>query len=171
MRKTGYLRLQSVPEEFKERLVHNLKTLRPFEDWKECFDRNILLSEAFPWPFSEEGWEFWHKVDNGARIDKNDLLDAIIEAKSRGFDDGVYTKFGRVMQSNPETGRTFDHEILLDGTFYFRNIKVRNEKGKWIKPISEKKYRKLVEKQQEPDVAEFEKILKNLFGDSGIRFN
>jgi len=27
-----------------------------------------------------------------------------------------------------------DHELQDDGTFYYRNIKVRNSKGKWIKP-------------------------------------
>ena len=173
MKKSG-LRLQDVPVEFRERLINNLKGLRGFEDPMEVIGRNIKLSEAFPWALSEEGHMFWMDVDNGARISTDDLLDAIIEAQARGFEVGVFTEFGQVVATG-RNGEPFSHELLPDGSFYYKNIKVRNGEGKWIKPISEKKYLKLQQSNgdpnQVPELRQLESILDEIIKSLGISKN
>ena len=172
--KKSRLRLQDVPVEFRERLINNLKTLRKFEDPMEVIARNIMLSEAFPWIFSEEGHKFWMDVDNGARVSTDDLLDAIIEAHARGFNVGVFTEFGQVVSTSKE-GELFQHELFPSGTFYYKNIKVRNSEGKWIKPISEKKYLKLQESKsnsnQVDELSQLENILDEIMKSMGISKN
>ena len=56
-----------------------------------------------------------------------------MEAESRGFTDGVSTKYGVIRNRRTPSSPILDHELQDDGTFYYRNIKVRNSKGKWIK--------------------------------------
>jgi hypothetical protein len=131
MAKKFGLRLQEIPTEFVVRVVRNIEMFRP-EPWEDLVIANIHLCEAFPWLLTEEGHEFWFKVASGEVIDKDALLDAISEAKSRGLKDGCWTEHGQVLKENPITGEKFEHELLFDGTFYFRNIKARDEEGNWV---------------------------------------
>ena len=113
-------------------------------------------------------------VNDGATIDTDDLLDAIREAQSRGFKIGVFTEFGQVVSTSKE-GELFQHELLPCGTFYYKNIKVRNSEGKWIKPISEKKYLKLQESKsnsnQVDELSQLENILDEFMKSMGISKN
>jgi hypothetical protein len=182
--KKSRLRLQDVPEEFRERLINNLKLFRFFETPEEAITSNVLLAEAFPWMLTEEGHKFWDSVDNGARVTTDDLLDAVSEAQSRGFKAGVFTKYGQIFERSPIDGKVYRHELLPCGTLYYNNVKVRNAKGKWIKPITEEKFlqsakSKFLEthKLREPkslqntDEEEFIKTLQAIAKQIGLNLN
>jgi hypothetical protein len=167
MAKKFGLKLQEIPEEFRVRLVRNIEAFRR-EPWQNLLRANIYLCEAFPWMLTEEGHEFWLKVASGEVIDKDLLLDAISEAKSRGFKDGGWTEHGKILKESPFDGEKFEHELLFDGTFYFRNIKVRDDKGNWISPTGKGKGKKINNTpntqigSQEEFMDELTRMLKNM---------
>jgi hypothetical protein len=133
------LRLASVPREHRDKLFANLVKHRGIEVCKRLVDENAFLSSSFPWDFTDEGHEFWSTINNGGNpVDSqrppiNQLQSLIKEAESRGFADGVSTKFG-VIRERGRDGNIYEHELCDDGSFFYHNIRVLNSEGKWCKP-------------------------------------
>lgn len=130
------IKLSSVPKEHHTELFETLVEFRGMVDSRTVLVDDVTLKEAFPWALSKRGHYFWEAIDNGLQptvttttttttIETVD--DLVAEAESRGFKVGVWTKFGRIDDG-------IDHELCDSGSFYYRNIKVRNRKGKWLKP-------------------------------------
>jgi hypothetical protein len=133
------LRLASVPREHYNKLFANLVKHRGVEVSKVLVASNALLSASFPWDFTEEGYLFWKTINDGGnpvdsqRASSNQLQSLITEAESRGFADGVSTKFGLIRKCRKD-GTVYEHELCDDGSFFYHNIRVLSAKGKWCKP-------------------------------------
>lgn len=133
------LRLASVPREHYNKLFANLVKYRGVEVSKELVSQNALLSASFPWDLTDEGYLFWKTINDGGnpidsqRALSNQVQSLIAEAESRGFANGVSTKFG-VIRERSKNGNIYEHELCDDGSFFYHNIKVLNSEGKWCKP-------------------------------------
>jgi hypothetical protein len=127
------IKLSETPQEHYTKLFENLLQFRGVEGSKKILVDDESLKAAFPWCLSKEGHEFWETIDDSGNsittttTTANELDELVKEAESRGFKIGVWTKFGKI-------GSGIDHELCDDGSFYYRNIKVRTKKGKWCKP-------------------------------------
>lgn len=130
------IKLSETPREHYTELFETLIEFRGVKVAKRLLQMDETLKASFPWCLSKRGHEFWQAIDNGqpttvttttttATTETVDELAA--EAESRGLKVGVWTKFGKIDDG-------IDHELCDDGSFYYRNIKVRSEKGKWCKP-------------------------------------
>jgi len=137
------IRINQVPMKYWSLLADNLLIFRPGELGVDAARRNVTLSEAFPWSLTEQGHDFWYKINNeedpesntSSTVNGEKIEDVVTEAESRGFADGVNTKYGLIKDEHINGQGVLPHELCSDGSFYYRNIKVRNSKGKWIKPI------------------------------------
>ena len=134
------LRLASVPREHYNKLFANLVKHRGVEVSKLLVASNALLAASFPWDFTDEGHEFWKTINEGGNptTTSNQVIDdklqsLITEAESRGFADGVSTKFGVIRKCRID-GTEYEHELCDDGSFFYRNIRVLSANGKWCKP-------------------------------------
>ena len=131
------IKLSETPEEHYTKLFENLLQFRGVEGSKLILQMDLPLKAAFPWLLSKEGHKFWEDIDDGitgvngvttTTTTKSEILEELVaEAEARGFKIGVWTKFGKI-----DGG--IDHELQDDGSFYYRNVMVRNKKGKWCKP-------------------------------------
>ena len=135
------IKLSETPQEHYTKLFENLLHFRGVEGSKLVLKVDVPLKAAFPWVLSKEGHEFWEDIDNGitgtngtttttttTTTTKSETVEELTaEAEAKGFKIGVWTKFGKI-----DGG--IDHELQDDGSFYYRNIKVRSPKGKWCKP-------------------------------------
>jgi hypothetical protein len=155
------IRLSQVPSRYHSQMFNNLIARRGIEGSRGAIVDDITLSQAFPWLFTPEGHEFWQAISEGgspgvtvtSTTASSELEELVKEAESRGFANGVSTKWG-VIKDEFEPGYGIQpHELLPDGTFYYRNIKVRNAKGKWIKPSEQPKkgYKVITGGDQLPD--------------------
>ena len=135
----GDLRLADVPREHRDKLFANLVKHRGVEVSKHLVNTNALLSASFPWDLTDEGHLFWKTINDGGnpvdsqRTSSNQLQSLITEAESRGFADGVSTKFGLIRKCRKD-GTVYEHELCDDGSFFYHNIRVLSAKGKWCKP-------------------------------------
>jgi hypothetical protein len=122
------IKLSQVPLEHQELLFENLIRFRGVNKSGELILENAFLSAAFPWVMSEQGHKFWQDIDDEVQsVKKETVEDLVAEAESRGFKEGVWTKFGLINGG-------MEHELCNDNSFYYRNIKVRTSEGKWCKP-------------------------------------
>lgn len=127
------IKLSSVPTEHHTELFETLIQFRGIDGSKIVLLDDVTLKEAFPWALTKKGHHFWETIDNGQQptVTTTSTLETVdelaAEAESRGLKVGVWTKFGRIDDG-------IDHELCDDGSFYYRNIKVRSSKGKWCKP-------------------------------------
>jgi hypothetical protein len=125
------IKLSETPQEHYTKLFENLLHFRGVEGSKRLLIDDDFLKAAFPWVLSKEGHEFWETIDNGGKVittTKSETVEEVVaEAESRGFNIGVWTKFGQIVSGE-------DHELQSDGSFYYRNVMVRTKKGKWCKP-------------------------------------
>jgi hypothetical protein len=132
--------ISQVPTKYWPNLAENLRNFRGVKESLEVAKMDLDLQKAFPWVFSLEGHSFWQDIYEGkdprgnTPIKNETVEDLVKEAKSRGFKNGVNTKWGKISKCD-EDGKVFKHELCSDGCFFYRNIKVRNEKGEWIKPL------------------------------------
>lgn len=127
------LRLSQVPREYQEKMFYNLIKHRGVKAAEQLIVEDATLSCSFQWCNSKEGYKFWQAINNGYNPPMDvtmtsELESVVAEAESRGFKVGVQTKYGCICDT------TIAHELLPDGSFFYRNIQVRNSKGKWIKP-------------------------------------
>ena len=119
----------------KELFVEQFLKFRDEEALVQCIDMDIDLKTGFPWSLSSQGHEFWMDIDNGKQppiptTSSNvsnwcKTLDMAKQAEDRGFSLGTWTKYGQIVTNE-------DHELLPNGDFYYRNIKVFKN-GQWIK--------------------------------------
>jgi hypothetical protein len=137
------LRVAQVPKEFRNQMFANMVTIRGREGTLEACEKNITLSEAFPWLLTPEGHHFWQDISDGktpkpvgVSAAGETLEQMVQEAERRGFANGVHTKWGQIKERFNNNSAIQEHELQDDGTFYYRNIKVRKANGKWIKPLS-----------------------------------
>lgn len=138
------IRLSQVPQVYHNQMFTNMVKIRGVENSRQALEEDITLSGAFPWLLTPEGHEFWETISEGktpsvtvtSTTASSELEEVIQEAEQRGFANGVGTKYGQITECNPYTGEIQEHELQSDGTFYYRNIKVRKANGKWIKPLS-----------------------------------
>ena len=125
------IKLSETPREHYTKLFENLLHFRGVEGSKLILKADVPLFAAFPWALSKEGNEFWEDIDNSGKVvttTKSETLEEVVaEAEARGFNIGIWTKFGRIVSGE-------DHELQSDGSFFYRNIMVRTKKGKWCKP-------------------------------------
>lgn len=143
-------RVTFMPEEYYNDFFEEIVSVRGVALAREFIKRDGTLAEAFPWALSSKGHSFWQRVEDETRENyryengitptskpsksSESLDDLVKEAESRGFAEGVSTKWGIIRNRRTPSSPILDHELQDDGTFYYRNIKVRNSKGKWIKP-------------------------------------
>lgn len=140
------IRLSQVPSQYHNQLFVNLVRFKGVNGSAEAIIEDALLSGAFPWLLTDEGHEFWKAIDEGIEpgttvtttTASSELEDLVKEAEARGFANGVQTKWGRIRDEYEPGVGILPHELLPDGTFYYRNIKVRKANGKWIKPLKQK---------------------------------
>jgi hypothetical protein len=117
----------------KELFVVEFLKFRDQEDLVKCIDMDIDIKGGFPWSLSSQGHEFWMHIDMGKQplvstpSSSNccKVLEMTKEAERRGFSLGTWTKYGQIVTNE-------DHELLPNGDFFYRNIKVFKN-GKWIK--------------------------------------
>ena len=131
------IKLSETPREHYTELFETLIEFRGVKGAKRLLQIDETLKASFPWCLSKRGHKFWEAIDNGqpttvttttTTTTTTETVDELAaEAESRGFKIGVWTKFGKI-----DGG--IDHELCDDGSFYYRNIKVRSKKGKWCKP-------------------------------------
>lgn len=144
MSRVTKIKLSQVPEVYHNQMFNNMLALRGVEGARQAIVENITLSAAFPWMMTPEGHEFWEKISEGGspkttvttRTVSSELEEVVKEAETRGFANGVNTKWGLIKDEYEPGSGIQPHELLPDGTFYYRNIKVRKANGKWIKPLS-----------------------------------
>jgi hypothetical protein len=144
----------------KELFVVEFLRFRNQEELGKCIDMDIDLKAGFPWGLSSQGHEFWMDIDNGkqpfitvpASSDCCKVLEMTKEAERRGFALGVWTKYGQIVTNE-------DHELLPNGDFYYRNIKVFKN-GKWIKAREIPTQKTLDEQQKSAEM--FSEILPML---------
>ena len=138
------INLSKVPSEYQKQMFANLVNVRGVEGGLQAVVEDITLSSAFPWVLSPEGHDFWEAISEGKSPDvtvtsttvSSELEEVIKEAEQRGFASGVNTKWGLIRDEYKPGYGIQPHELLPDGSFYYRNIKVRKANGKWIKPLS-----------------------------------
>jgi hypothetical protein len=138
------INLSKVPSEYQKQMFANLVNVRGVEGGLQAVVEDITLSSAFPWVLSPEGHDFWEAISEGKSPDvtvtsttvSSELEEVIKEAEQRGFANGVNTKWGQIKDEYKPGYGIQPHELLPDGTFFYRNIKVRRADGKWIKPLS-----------------------------------
>jgi hypothetical protein len=117
----------------KELFVEQFLKFRDEETLVKCIDMDIDLKAGFPWSESSQGHKFWMDIDDGkqptvptpASNNCCKVLEMTKEAERRGFSLGTWTKYGQIVTNE-------DHELLPNGDFYYRNIKVFKN-GQWIK--------------------------------------
>jgi hypothetical protein len=138
------INLSKVPSEYQRQMFANLVSTRGVEGGLQAVVEDITLSSAFPWLLSPEGHDFWEAISEGRSPDvtvtsttvSSELEEVVKEAEARGFANGVQTKYGQIKDKYKPGSGIQPHELLPDGSFYYRNIKVRSAKGKWTKPLS-----------------------------------
>jgi len=147
----------------KELFVVEFLKFRTEDDLVKCIDMDIDLKGGFPWSLSSQGHEFWMHIDMGeqppitvpASSDCCKVLEMTKEAERRGFALGVWTKYGQIVTNE-------DHELLPNGDFYYRNIKVFKN-GKWIKAREMPTQKTLDEQQKRAEMfSELLPMLKKL---------
>jgi hypothetical protein len=147
----------------KELFVEEFLRFRNQEELGKCIDMDIDLKSAFPWNLTNQGHVFWMDIDNGkqpsitvpASSDCCKVLEMTKEAERRGFALGVWTKYGQIVTNE-------DHELLPNGDFYYRNIKVFKN-GKWIKAREMPTQKTLDEQQKRAEMfSELLPMLKKL---------
>jgi hypothetical protein len=142
-------RVTFMPEEYYNDFFEEIVDVRGVALAREFIKRDGTLAEAFPWALSSKGHSFWQRVEDETRENyryengitptskpskqSESINDLIMEAESRGFTEGASTKYGVIRNRRTPSSPILDHELQNDGTFYYRNIKVRDSKGKWIK--------------------------------------
>jgi hypothetical protein len=116
----------------KELFVEQFLKFRDQQELVKCIDMDIDLKAGFPWSESSQGHKFWMDIDDGKQPSTSSTvsnwcktLDMAKQAEDRGFSMGVWTKYGQIVSDE-------DHELLPNGDFYYRNIKVFKN-GQWIK--------------------------------------
>lgn len=138
------LRLSQVPSEYHNQMFKNLVDVRGVKGAGDAVLEDITLSQAFPWLLTPEGHCFWETISEGetpsvksvSKPTRSELEELVEEAERRGFGNGVNTKWGVIRERESSGYPIQEHELCDDGSFYYRNIKVRNKKGKWIKQLS-----------------------------------
>lgn len=143
MSRVTKIKLSQVPSEYQKQMFANLVSTRGVERGLQVVVEDITLSSAFPWLLTPEGHEFWAKISEGGspkttvttRTVSSELEEVVKEAEQRGFASGVNTKYGQIRDEYKPGYGIQPHELLPDGSFYYRNIKVRKANGKWIKPL------------------------------------
>jgi hypothetical protein len=142
------IRLSQVPQEHLNKAFKNLLDQRGLKESWEVVKRDSNLISAFDWHRSDQGFNFWDDINEGkdpvtstttTTSSLTPLEEAIAEAERRGFANGVLTKNGEIRERFDEDSDILDHDLREDGSFFYRNIRVRNSKGKWIKPNVEPK--------------------------------
>jgi hypothetical protein len=139
------INLSKVPSEYQNQMFANLVKIRGVEGGLQAVVEDITLSAAFPWLLTPEGHDFWEAISEGrspgvtvtSTTTSSELEEVIKEAEARGFANGVQTKYGQIKDEYRPGFGIQPHELLPDGSFYYRNIKVRTKKGKWLKPLTE----------------------------------
>jgi len=119
----------------KELFVEQFLKFRDQEELVKCIDMDIDLQAGFPWSESSQGHRFWMDINDGKQptvpttsstvSNWCKTLDMAKQAEDRGFSLGTWTKYGQIVTNE-------DHELLPNGDFFYRNIKVFKN-GKWIK--------------------------------------
>jgi hypothetical protein len=135
------IRLSQVPSQYQNQMFANLVAIRGIEGSKQAIVEDITLSAAFPWLLTPEGHDFWETISEGgspnvtvtSKTVSSELEELVKEAEARGFANGVSTKWGVIRDEFKPGYGIQPHELLPDGAFYYRNIKVRKANGKWIK--------------------------------------
>ena len=125
------MKISKLTREQKELFVVEFLRFRNESELERCIDMDIDLKSGFPWNLTSQGHVFWMDIDNGKQppIPSSSncckVLEMTKEAERRGFALGTWTKYGQIVTND-------DHELLPNGDFYYRNIKVFKN-GKWIK--------------------------------------
>jgi hypothetical protein len=141
------IRLSQVPSQYQNQMFANLVAIRGIEGSKQVIVEDITLSAAFPWLLTPEGHDFWETISEGgspnvtvtSKTVSSELEELVKEAEARGFATGVSTKWGVIKDRYNNASEIQPHDLQPDGTFYYRNIKVRKANGKWIKPNEQPK--------------------------------
>jgi hypothetical protein len=144
MSRVTKIKLSQVPEVYHNQMFANLVGLRGVEGSRQAIVEDITLSAAFPWMLTPEGYDFWQAISEGGspkvtittKTVSSELEEVVKEAEVRGFANGVNTKWGLIRDEYKPGHGIQPHELLPDGTFFYRNIKVRKANGKWIKPLN-----------------------------------
>lgn len=161
------IKLSQVPSQYHNQMFVNLMKLRGFEDSAQAIIEDVTLSAAFPWLLTDEGHKFWQAISEGktpkpvgVSATGETLEQVVQEAERRGFANGVNTKWGLIKDEYKPGYGIQPHELLPDGTFFYRNIKVRTKKGKWLEPIP--KTSKLDEANQDAIHAMIKQIIERI---------
>lgn len=122
------VKLSEVPGKYFDEVIKEMLEWRSKEGVLQALAEDITIKQAFPWSVSKRGHVFWERVDNGEDPEDskdNSRLEIMAEeAERRGFAVGVMTKYGRIEDNH-------DHELLSNGDFFYRNIRVYKD-GEWI---------------------------------------
>jgi hypothetical protein len=125
------MRISKIPVQYREEFFEELLEQRGQRDSKLLIEQDADLIGAICWITSKKGHEYWANINSSInprseqeKPKDNKLKDLIKEAKKRGFKTGAMTKFGEVTKG-------YEHELLSNGDFFFRNIKAYSN-GVWI---------------------------------------
>lgn len=123
------VKLSEVPGKYFDEVIKEMLEWRSKEGVLQSLRDDITIKQAFPWQISKRGHRFWERVNNGEDPEdskENSMSEVLTEeAERRGFAVGVMTKYGVIEDQH-------DNELLSNGDFFYRNIKVYKD-GEWIK--------------------------------------
>lgn len=125
------IRVSQIPEQYQNEFFKEVVKARGVGISRQLIKEDNYLASCFTWCDTEKGQKFWAAINEGRSPETTtttslSLKELVKEAKERGYKVGVMTEFGTIVKG-------FKHELLSDGDFYYRNVKVYSSTRGWAK--------------------------------------